>query len=136
MHVCYIIGIIMYVKITCISYKSKISKDFMCEILKAFSASGPPAGVSAFRLSTLASKIFLRLWEYVECVCKDKEFWEWEECVRKCEYFFTICLLPVVLGHWYTCPLAEMNANHQLVADDCSEVEPEVNEVYCYNNCK
>ena len=39
---------------------------------------------------------------YVERIHKDEEFWE--ECVRNCEYFFTTCLLPEVLGHWYTRP--------------------------------
>jgi len=47
----------MYVKIAYISYKSKISKDFMCEISKVFSASGglcPPDPLQVCLPSTSA----------------------------------------------------------------------------------
>jgi len=46
----------------------------------------------------------------------------------KCEYYFIVCLLPEVLGHWYTCPLvSSMNEGQpsQSVADVCNEITDE-----------
>ena len=37
---------------------------------------------------------------HIERIPRDEAFWE--ECVLKSEDFFVTCLLPKVLGHWYT----------------------------------
>ena len=39
---------------------------------------------------------------HVERIYKDDDFWE--DCVSKAKLFFTTCLLPELLGNWYTRP--------------------------------
>ena len=37
---------------------------------------------------------------YIEHIYKDQRFWV--ECVTQAEYFFKTCLLPEIVGKWYT----------------------------------
>ena len=40
---------------------------------------------------------------HIEHIQKDEELWK--DCITRSEHFFVTCLLPEVLGHWYTRPL-------------------------------
>ena len=46
---------------------------------------------------------------YVERIFRDIEFWE--DCVEKAKHFFTVCLLPEILGKWYTRPAVSSGTN-------------------------
>ena len=61
---------------------------------------------------------------YIERIEKNFSFWL-EECVPKAEEFFRTCLLPELLGNWYTRPTEFPNAN--LETSDANS-EPK----YCY----
>ena len=37
---------------------------------------------------------------HIEHIYEDQRFWK--KCVTKAEYFFKTCLLPDILGNWYT----------------------------------
>ena len=39
---------------------------------------------------------------HIERIYKDKTFWD--ECLAKAKHFFMTCLLPELLGKWYTRP--------------------------------
>ena len=39
---------------------------------------------------------------YIERIFKNQEFWD--DCVQKAKKFFDACLLPELIGHWYTQP--------------------------------
>ena len=39
---------------------------------------------------------------YIERISRNSEFWD--DCVAKASYFFTFCILPELLGKWYTRP--------------------------------
>ena len=42
---------------------------------------------------------------YIEHVYQDKDLWE--DCLKTAKNFFTSCLLPELLGHFYTRPTIE-----------------------------
>ena len=65
---------------------------------------------------------------YIECICRDDEFWE--ACIVKAKQFFTVCLLPEILGNWYTRPAvtsADTSCNTQNATSGSQE-----QQVYCY----
>lgn len=60
---------------------------------------------------------------HIERIYKNHSFWN-EECVPKARLFFRTCLLPELLGNWYTRPTEFPNANLEAYVD----TEPK----YCY----
>ena len=63
---------------------------------------------------------------YVERIFRDVEFWE--DCVEKAKRFFTVCLLPKILGKWYTRPAISSGTNQ---SNQSNSSDNEV-EQYCY----
>ena len=68
---------------------------------------------------------------YIERIVRDDEFWE--ACITKAKQFFAVCLLPEILGNWYTRPVITS-------ADACRNTHSSENvasgsqdqQVYCY----
>ena len=52
---------------------------------------------------------------HIERICKDFDFWE--KCVEKARNFFTTCLLPEILGNWYTRPSFKNDSTNSLTDD-------------------
>ena len=63
---------------------------------------------------------------YVERIFRDIEFWE--DCVEKAKHFFTVCLLPEILGKWYTRPAVRSGTNQ---SNQSNSSDNEVGQ-YCY----
>ena len=63
---------------------------------------------------------------YVERIFRDIEFWE--DCVEKAKHFFTVCLLPEILGKWYTRPAVSSGSNQ---SNQSNSSDNEVGQ-YCY----
>ena len=63
---------------------------------------------------------------YVERIFRDIEFWE--DCVEKAKHFFTVCLLPEILGKWYTRPAVSSGTNQ---SNQSNSSDNEVGQ-YCY----
>ena len=69
---------------------------------------------------------------HIERIEKNYSFWH-GECVPKAELFFRTCLLPELLGNWYTRPTEFSNANVELADADSETQESNNSEpVYCY----
>ena len=78
---------------------------------------------------------------HIERIQRDDSFWD--ECVLKSEDFFVTCLLPEVLGHWYTrssvlsaypstSSQLETDNNHEPQLNEDQDCDPE--ETFCYCN--
>ena len=50
---------------------------------------------------------------HIERIYPDPEFWH--VCVSKAEHFFKVCILPELVGKWYTRPIQNELAHLQLV---------------------
>ena len=48
---------------------------------------------------------------HIERIYKDETFWD--ECLAKAKQFFMTCLLPELLGKWYTCPTVPQRDSSQ-----------------------
>ena len=68
---------------------------------------------------------------HIERITKDVKFWS--NCIEKAEYFFKNCLLPELVGKWYT-HLKRSYATSFDVPGASSCSNDSSNEVYCY--CK
>ena len=69
---------------------------------------------------------------YVERIFRDHEFWA--ACVEKAKHFFTVYLLPEILGNWYTRPTISSHSSSdssQSMANQNNSYNSEV-EWYCY----
>ena len=71
---------------------------------------------------------------HIERIAKDKDFWC--DCVLKAEAFFRICILPELLGKWYsrhtpTNPSIQSDSNLALSSCDCSSKGSKLQQ-YCY----
>jgi len=53
---------------------------------------------------------------HIERINKNLEFWE--ECIEKHTCFFKNCLLPELMGDWYTRPLSKVTSDVIDVAND------------------
>lgn len=52
---------------------------------------------------------------HIERITKNLNFWK--ECVEKARHFFTTCLLPEILGNWYTRSLFKKQSSNCLTDD-------------------
>ena len=52
---------------------------------------------------------------HIERITKNFDFWE--KCVEKARNFFTTCLLPEILGSWYTRPTFKKHSSNSLTDD-------------------
>ena len=43
---------------------------------------------------------------HIECIFRDEKFWN--DCVDKAQIFFRTCILPELLGKWYTRPRCDI----------------------------
>ena len=69
---------------------------------------------------------------YIKRIFRDHEFWA--ACVEKAKHFFTVCLLPEILGNWYTRPTVSSHSSSdssQSMANQNNSYNSEV-EWYCY----
>ncbi len=68
----------------------------------------------------------------------------WTSCLEKALHFFKVCLLPEVLGRWYSRPQigtkdnegtssASLEVEHSHRSEHCSQVAS-TSQVYCYCN--
>jgi len=76
---------------------------------------------------------------HIERIFRDTEFWE--ACLEKARCFFHTCLLPEILGHWYTRPLvkssstSDSNTTSESVdgqSDDVAANSNQGNDYFCY----
>ena len=67
---------------------------------------------------------------YIERVYQDKDLWE--DCLKKAKNFFTSCLLPELLGHFYTRPTIESSEHVVQQQDSESECSTSDDRLYCY----
>ena len=68
---------------------------------------------------------------YIECIFRDVEFWE--TCVTKAKQFFAVCLLPEMLGNWYTQPaVTSPDACHSTHCGQNVASGSQEQQVYCY----
>ena len=63
---------------------------------------------------------------HIERIYKNNDFWQ--ECVSKAELFFRTCLLPELLGNWYTRPTEFISSSNSESTPVISNIEP----MYCY----
>lgn len=68
---------------------------------------------------------------YIERIYQDTSFWE--ECSSKAEHFFKICLLPELIGKWYTRPIVELNDENNPSLDNVASTS--FQQLYCYCKC-
>lgn len=72
---------------------------------------------------------------HIERVLPDQHFWL--DCLRKCTEFFRTCILPELLGRWYTRPCISSNSQDSTQAGPSSASERtsshiEAAQTYCY----
>jgi len=68
---------------------------------------------------------------HIEHIIKDEDFWT--DCVSKAHQFFRTCILPELLGKWYTRPIkTSFSDPASSTSDKCDE--PSNQSVYCYCN--
>ena len=66
---------------------------------------------------------------YIERIHKNQVFWD--DCVKKAKNVFNACLLPELIGHWYTQPRI-MGNKSQHAELSATITTPTSNDVYCY----
>ena len=81
---------------------------------------------SDFCVCTFASDTCSKENVHIERMHKDTDFWQ--ECVPKVELFFRNCLLPEVLGKWYTRPTQCTSTSNPTSTPAISSTE----QMYCY----
>jgi len=74
---------------------------------------------------------------HIERIFKDADFWE--TCLEKARCFFRTCLLPEILGHWYTRPLVKSSSSsdsattsQSVQLDDNAANSSQGSELFCY----
>ena len=67
---------------------------------------------------------------FVEQTFRDDEFWA--ACVEKAKHFFIVCLLPEVIGNWYTLPaVLSYSSSDTSQSNQNNSCDSEI-ERYCY----
>jgi len=71
---------------------------------------------------------------HIERIYKDLNFWT--ECVAKSQLFFRTCLLPEIMGNWYTRPkvksTTEANSRADIICGDTDIDGTPDQSAYCY----
>jgi len=77
---------------------------------------------------------------HIERIFRDADFWE--ICLEKATCFFRTCLLPEILGHWYTRPLVKSSSTSDSTttsqsvddkqSDDDAANSSQGSDVFCY----
>ena len=71
---------------------------------------------------------------YIERIYQDPSFWE--NCLSKAEHFFKVCLLPELVGKWYTRPIVKPSGdeNNPNLDNATSNNSSDHKQLYCYCN--
>ena len=73
---------------------------------------------------------------HIERITKDHDFWS--DLVFKAERFFRVCILPELLGKWYTKPRVDSEVTTSKISDagECSTNTSTVANSECFCSCQ